>query len=379
VTTATGAIARLRIGAYRFPFREPWPSPLGPQRVREGLLLALEDDEGRVGIGESAPFPGFGMETLASSRSALRIAARYAVGLPAEHFLGAAEDLPRLAPVVASPGARAALDVALHDLAAQRAGLPLARLLRAGAADHVRANAALPRLPADGAARAAAEAVGHGARCVKLKVGGAPLAQDLERVRAVRQAIGPEIALRVDANQAWSEGEAIDALRAFAPYELDYAEQPVAAGAVEAMARVRSALAGVVRIAADESLADGRAARRLLSLKAADVFVVKPMALGGLAAAHAVIALARDAGVEVTVTSLVESAVGRAAALHLAASLADGRDHGVATGSALAEDLLPGFADQPGSIGISTESGLGAALRAAAMARTEPVLLGDGA
>src|SRR5512147_650742 len=239
---SAGSIARVRLGTYRFAFREPWPSAEGPQAFREGIWLALEDDEGRSGVGESAPFPGFGMESLASSRNALRIAARYAAGLPAEHFLGAAADLPRLAPVMASPGARAALDLALHDLAAQRVGRSIARLLGGDrAADGAEANAVLPRLAPERAAAAARAAVAEGAGTLKLKVGGAPLADDLARVRAVREAAGPSVAIRVDANQAWSEDEAIAALRALAAFGIEYAEQPVAARAIEALARVRAA------------------------------------------------------------------------------------------------------------------------------------------
>jgi o-succinylbenzoate synthase len=370
-----GTIARVRLGTYRFLFRAPWPSSEGPQREREGIFFAIEDDDGLAGVGESAPFPGFGMESLASSLSALRLAARFAIGLPTEHLLAAADDLPRLAPVVASPGARAAIDLALHDLAARRADVTIARLLGgAGAATSVGANAVLPRLAAGPAADAAREAVGAGARTVKLKVGGAPLAEDVDRVRAVREAIGADVALRVDANQAWSESEAVEALRALAPFGLEYAEQPVAAGAIEALARVRAACG--VPIAADESLVDLRAARRLIGARAADLFVVKPMALGGLAAARAVIDIARNAGIRVTVTSLLESAVGRAGALHLAASLGADEprhDHGLATGGALEEDLVAGFATRPGAIPLPAGAGLGDAIRNAALARTEPL------
>lgn len=376
MTGGTGALARVRLGAYRFPFHTPWPSSEGPQEFREGLLLALEDDEGRIGIGESAPFPGFGMESLASSRSALLLAARYAAGLPPEHFLAAAEDLPRLAPVVASAGARAALDLALHDLAAQRAGVPLATLLGGKtAAATVYANATIPRVTPEHAADQARAAIARGARCVKLKVGRAPLADDVALLRAVREAVGPGIALRVDANQAWSEGEAIEALRALEPFDLDYAEQPVAAGAIGALARVRASCG--VPIAADEALTDLRAARRLIAARAADVFIVKPMALGGIAASRAVIEIAVGAGLRVTVTSLLESAVGRTGALHLAASLGGDADHGVATGSALTDDLLPGIADAAGAITISSESGLGETLRRAVAERTEPVSIED--
>lgn len=379
MANATGAIARVRLGTYTFAFREPWPSADGPQREREGILLALEDDEGRIGVGESAPFPGFGLESLGSSENALRLAARFAVGLPADHWLPAAEDLPRLAPVMACPAARAAIDLALHDLAAQRAACSIAALLAlpgTEAATTVGANAAIPRLALEETAAAARRAVDMGARTLKLKVGGAPVADDVARVRAVREAVGADVALRLDANQAWSETEAIEALRAMAAFGIEYVEQPVAAGAIEALARVRAA-AGVP-IAADESLTDLRAARRLLGARAADVFIVKPTPLGGLAAARAVIAIARDAGTRVVVTSLLESAVGRAGALHLAASLgAASGDHGVATGSALAEDLIPGFADRPGPIALPPEPGLGEALHAAVIARASLIPVED--
>jgi o-succinylbenzoate synthase len=371
---ATGSIARVRLGGYRFAFRAPWPSAEGPRAEREGILLALEDDEGRTGVGESAPFPGFGMETPESSLSALRLAARFAIGLPPEHFLEAAADLSRLAPVAASPGARAAIDLALHDLAAQRAGVPLARFLGGDdAADHVHANAAIPRVPPAEAASAAVAAVAAGARCLKLKVGGVPLAEDLARVRSVREGAGPGVALRLDANQAWSEVEALEALRALAEFHPEYVEQPVAAGAIEALARVRAASG--VPVAADEALTDLRAARRLAAARACDVFVVKPAALGGIAAARAVIAIARNAGIRVVVTTLLDAAVGRAGALHLAASLGDEGDHGLATGSALAEDLLPGIADRPGRLSLPSGSGIGDAVREAAVARTEPLLV----
>jgi len=369
---AAGVIARVRLGDYRFAFRSPWPSADGPQTHREGIVLVLEDEEGRIGAGESAPYPGFGMETTASSRSALRLAARFAIGMPPEAFLPAASDLPRLAPVAACPGARAAIDLALHDLAAQHAGVTVARLLGGDAAqDGAHANAALPSGAPEKIEAAARDAVASGARCLKLKVGGRPIAEDVAMVRAARGAIGPAVRLRVDANQSWSETDAIEALRAFAPFDLEYAEQPVRAGAIDALARVRSA-AGVP-IAADEAVQDVRSARRLIAARAADVFIVKPMALGGLAAARDVIAIAADAGIRVTVTTLLDAAVGRAGALHLAASLGGDGDHGLATGGALTDDLLPGVADGVGRQPLPPGTGWGDAIRAAALARTEPL------
>jgi o-succinylbenzoate synthase len=205
------------------------------------------------------------------------------------------------------------------------------------------------------------EALAAGARTLKLKVGGGSLAEDLARVRAVREAAGDGIAIRLDANQAWSEEEAVTALAALRVYEIEYVEQPVAASNLAALARLRRD-AGVL-VAADESICDLRAARRVLDAKAADLLVVKPMVLGGLYAARQVAALAAERGVPVVVTSLVESAVGRTGALHLAASLGATRHaHGIATGGLLAEDVADAPAMEQGWVRLPPGPGLGIAI-----------------
>jgi o-succinylbenzoate synthase len=353
------SIASARLVPYVIPLREPWPSAEGPVTERRGCLLVLEDGDGLLGIGETAPFPGFGLETLASSVAALRLAARRLIGLPPEAYLEAIADLPRLAPIASAPAARHAADLALHDLAAQREGLSIARLLdRAAALSAVSANAAIPRVAPERAAAFARDAVAAGARTIKLKVGGAPLADDRARLRAVRDAVGSSIRIRIDANQAWSEAEAVEALQALREFELEYVEQPVAAGEIEAMARVRRATG--VPIAADESVSNLAGARRVLAAEAADVLVLKPMVLGGLHAARAVAALARERGAGVVVTSLLESVVGRTGAVHLAASLGPSAyAHGVATGGALVRDLGDGPAMDAGHVAVPASSGLG--------------------
>src|SRR5688572_704599 len=357
-------IESVRLLPYRLPLRDPWPTAEGPVAERPGCLLALEEDGGLVGLGDTAPLPGFGLETIASSVAALRTAARRLIGLPPDAYLEAAANLPFLAPVAATPAARNAIDLALHDLAAQRAGCSIAALLGGGSAlSSVPVNAAIPRVDPARAARLAREAVQAGARTIKVKVGGAPLHEDLARVRAVRDEAGDHVAIRLDANQAWSEAEARAALAALAVYDIEYVEQPVAAGDVAALARLRGE--GSVRIAADEAVVDLRAARRLLDAEAADVLVLKPMALGGLHAARAVAALARERGAGVVVTSLVESAIGRTGALHLAASLGESPlAHGLATGSLLTEDVTAAPEMRNGAIAVPRGPGLGIALDA---------------
>jgi o-succinylbenzoate synthase len=303
----------------------PWPGADGPVTERRTAILVLDEEDGRAGFGEAAPWPGFALETLASSRAALGLAARRLIGLPGEAYLEAAADLHRLAPVAATPCARHAIDLALHDLAAQAAGVPIARLLAGtDSLEEVPANATIPRVPATATAEAARSAAEHGFRTLKIKVGGAPIAEDAARVRAAREAAGADVKLRLDANQAWTEREAIEAIEALREFHIEYVEQPVSAEDTAALARVRAAAEGVP-IAADESVRDLASARAVLDANAADVLIVKPMVLGGLAAARRVALLARERGVDVVVTFLLEGPVGAAGALHLAASLGPSR------------------------------------------------------
>ena len=355
------SIVRARLASYALPFVGVWPAPGGRLAERTGFILALTDDDGRTGYGDAAPWPRFGVETVGSAGQALRGAMRRLVGLPAEDFPRAVERLRSLAPVAATPAARHAIDLALHDLLAQREGRPIARSLGGeGALGAVPANATIPRTGPERTAQLARAAVAAGAGTIKVKVGLAPVEEDTARLQALRDTVGPDIRLRVDANQDWSEEEAIRALRAFAPFGLEYAEQPVEAEALDAMARVRRETG--VPVAADESVRDAASARRLLDAGAADILVLKPQVLGGLFPARAVAELARGRGARVVVTSMLESVVGRTGALHFAASLGPSpHAHGVATGGVLARDLAPGPPFERGVVPVPESPGLGVA------------------
>lgn len=307
-------IVRFTLTPYERPLDPPWPA----DEPRRGVILALEEEDGPCGYGESAPLPGFGLETLASSVAALRLASKYLLGIPRERYRDAIEDLHRLAPVMASPCARHAIDLALHDLMGYWAKKPIARLLGdLHALDEVPVNAALPRLPRDVLVTAAAAAVAEGYHTLKLKVGGMPIDEDIARVRAVRDEVGGDVRLRIDANRTWSEADAVKALRALEDVGLEYCEEPVSDPV--SMVRVKNAVP--IPIAADESVVDLDSARRLLESGAADVLVLKPMALGGLHPARAIASMAREHGADVVVTTMLETPIGRRGALHLAASL----------------------------------------------------------
>jgi L-alanine-DL-glutamate epimerase-like enolase superfamily enzyme len=146
---------------------------------------------------------------------------------------------------------------------------------------------------------------------------------------AARSALGPDLDLRLDANGAWSEDIAFHMLKNFAPYEIAYIEQPIPAGDLAALKRLRDSTR--VPIAADEEVTDVESARRVIESGAADVLVIKPLQLGGIGPCRHVAQYANACGLDVTITTSIDSGIGTAAALHLAAALAGSTAAGLAT------------------------------------------------
>ena len=176
----------------------------------------------------------------------------------------------------------------------------------------------------------------HGCRTAKVKVAepGQTLEHDVARVAAVRDALGHDGRVRIDANGAWSVEEAVEAIRTLAQFELEYAEQPVAT--VEGMAAVRRRVD--VLIAADESIRRAADPLRVKALGAADIAVLKVQPVGGV---RACLRLAERIGMPVVVSSALESSVGITAGVALAAALPDlPYACGLATTSMLRADLV---------------------------------------
>jgi O-succinylbenzoate synthase len=224
--------------------------------------------------------------------------------------------------------------MACWDLAARAAGVPLSDLLSLAVTPRVPVNAIIDMLDPADAASAAHELVSQGFCCLKLKVG-RDVRLDVARLAAVRAAAGRQVRLRIDANGVWTLEEAVEFLPQLAAYGLEYVEQPVAG--MSDLAQLRRVVE--VPIAADECVTDAGTVQRLAAMRAADLIVVKP-ALLGLRAAVAVVRTAQACGMNVVVTSGLDTSIGIAAALHLAATLPEPvLPCGLATASLLAGDL----------------------------------------
>ena len=355
-------VRAVRWTAFRLPLKRRFVSATGGFAFREGVLVELRTDEGLIGLGEASPLARgrrVRPRELAALFGALapRIAGRHLEDYRTFFLDAPGADRAALAAV------RCAVDTAVCDASARAVGVSVARFLRKTARRSVAVNALIGALPAREAHEAALEARDRGFECVKLKVGMTESAdEEAERVAAVREALGPRRELRVDANGAWSVEKAALVIRRIERYRLEFVEQPIAAGDLDGMRRLREAVA--TPIAADEDVTDVDAARRVIECGAAAVLVVKPMVVGGLRAARQIVDIAEGEGVSVVVTTSVDSGIGTAAALHLAATLPEASPAcGLSTRDFLAGDLVVRFPTvQAGRMEVPDGAGLGVEL-----------------
>ena len=325
-------IAALRWRPLRLPVRQRFEAAHGVLEDREGVLLEVRDAGGATGVGEASPMPSLGGGEVSDVLKLLDAHGDALIGMTgAETF----EALPVDGPGVAA--LRCATDTALLDLEGRRRDLSVAALLSDAPAQSVLVNAVIGGGEPSEVVSFAREAVRAGYSVLKLKVGVGGLERDLACVRALREAC-PDATIRLDANCAWDEEAAAAAIDELARLGVELLEQPVPAGEVEALARLREY--APLRIAADESVGSAEAAERVLEQRAADLLVLKPMTLGGVRPALRLARRAGELGIGSFATTTFDSSVGTAAALHLAAALPWDAAQGLGTGEHLAADIV---------------------------------------
>ncbi len=332
---------RVTVTEHLLPLIDPLETAHGSITRRVVWVVALEDEAGRVGLGEAAPLPAFGGEDPMTCQEVLGqvlpildetfILNWLERGRP-DAALGRCERL-----LAQTPCARSAVEGALIDLLAQRQDQTVAECLAGGPSlERVPVNAliggSLPDIE-----RVAFERVGEGYTAFKLKIGGDVFA-DARRLRALRAAVGPDAAIRVDANGAWDRKQAQFFLESTRDQQLEFCEQLIHPDDQEGLALLRKATG--VLIAADEAIRQPADVARLAAAQAVDLVCLKPMFLGGWRPTRQAAELASSHGLDVILTSAIDGCVGRAHATHMAAALGlSRRAQGLATGRLMAADL----------------------------------------
>ena len=307
-------ITKVETIAVRTPMREPLVWPGGTRESASGLLVQIHTDEGVIGIGE-APGP-----TLPTIRTIIdQELSQFLVGqdpLRVEWLVHRMEEFARNWSRIANY-AIAGIEIALLDLKGKSLGVPVAELLGGFSRDRVPVVGYLFIDEPEAAARKAGAFVDAGYTELKLKVGRS-FEQDHDTLAAIRDRVGSDPKIRIDANMIWSVPAAIKWIRGLEKFDLQYVEQPVLDFDIEGLKQVRRSVA--VPIAADEGCTDVRSALELINADACDVLVVYPSEAGGLTKARQIGALADAAGKWCAIGSWAELGVATAGNLHVVAS-----------------------------------------------------------
>ena len=327
-------ISKVEWRGVKVPYGHPEDTG-GKQLVRYALLLWMQTDDGLLGVGEASPPGSASEERIAEIGAMLHELAPITIGLTPSMAFDVVSALTPQTPE--GDVLRFGLETAALDLIGQQRLRPIEDLL-SGVIDWVPMCADISFVEPAEAARQAKQAVDDGFICVKLSIGSRFVEHDIAVVRQVREAIGYDIALRADADEAWSPDRAIATLKMLEQFNLEFVEQPVMNLDLKGMAEVRKAAS--TPIAADESQKTFADALDIIEAGAADVLIIKPALAGGIRATQSIMVLAAQHGLRSVIASSMETGVGTAAALHLASCLGEAEASGLTSGRWLESDLL---------------------------------------
>lgn len=305
-------ITDVKVHKMSVPLVRPFRISLGVITHAESCLVEVETDEGITGFGEGSPGPLITGENMAGTMETIRVLKEKLLGMDPRDLEAVYTVMNR---VVAYAGtAKAAIDIACHDILGKSMGLPLYRAL-GGLSREIETDMTVGLDEPQVMAQRAKEYAEAGFSVIKTKVG-TDIESDLARVKAIREAVGSQVKIRLDANQGWGPKEAVELIARLNEYDIELVEQPVPRYDFEGLQYVTSH--SRVPIMADESCWDAKDALRLVKERAVDFINIKLMKCGGLYEAKKIVNIAEAAGVECMLGCMAEEsgiAINGAAAL----------------------------------------------------------------
>ena len=301
---------------FKVPLVKPFRIFLAEVRSKDHMIVKVETDDGYVGVGEIGPLPEFAGESGATCLAITK--ERLAPALIGQDPFDVEKIIKRMdAAVKANHLAKSAVDFALHDLLGKILGIPVYKLLGGKYREKIPICWAMGMKSPEEMAKEAVEYVKKGYRCLKAKVGLDPKT-DIERIKAIREAVGDKVEIRADANQAYSPDVAIQVIKKMERMNLDlqYVEQPVPYWDIDGMAKVTRSVD--TPILADESIFSMHDAVSIIRRNAADIINLKVGKVGGLRVSSKIAAFAEAADFPCMVGSMLEIWSGTAAGAHFA-------------------------------------------------------------
>ncbi len=294
-------------------FVEPLRTVYGTSFETENIVVRIFTDDNLVGLGEASPslVTKESVETIVRCFDKLAPTLKNADDLKIDVVVEEMDEI-----VSGNPSAKAAIDIALHDILGQRMKKPLFALF--GDYHEVQTDITLSSGTPAQMAQDSNKAIMAGFKALKIKVAFSSK-YDFERIKTVRNSVGPDISLRLDANQGWSACQAIKMLKKLEPFNLDFVEQPVKARDLKGLRKVRKS--SEIPVMADESVCSPEDAINVLESDAADMINIKLMKCGGLLKAKEIAEIAQTANVPCMCGCMVESNIGITAAVHLSSAV----------------------------------------------------------
>jgi len=356
-------IERVEVFGVAVPLVGEYKNAYLSKTVQKSAVVRITATGGVVGLGNIDPTPGYSKEQVTDHLEVLRSKlAPMLVGMDPTNIHRV---LAKIEPAVKGYlDSKAAIEMACVDLAARAAGMSVHTYLGGAVKERLLFNAWIGILRPDEAAKETLGWKQKGFRSAKIKVGGG-IEADRDRVKAVREAVGPDFGIRIDANAGYDADTSIKLAKMMAPFRLEHFEQPVPDHDIAGMARVRKEANAVgVPVMADESVLDHASLIRIIKMDAADIVKVKVMKQGGFINTRRMIATAEAAGIRCVVGHGFGLGVNTMAEIMLAATSANVVDGLECVGPLkTADDIVTRKLDlSAGSIALPEGPGLGVVL-----------------
>ena len=313
MNTASLQIEQIEIYKLRIPLKQPFVISLGPQYDADNIVLIIRTNQGISGYGECSPYMSINGESIDTCFIVGQYLAATLKGKNPLQIEDCVTAMDRI--ITRNESIKSAFDMALYDIAAQHANQPLYQFLGGTKNKIISTDMTVGLGTPEKMAAEALQYQSEGFPSIKVKLG-TSTKEDVARIKAIRDAIGNELPLRIDANQGWDVHTAITTLNALKDFGIEHCEEPIARWNYMELPKVRKN--SPIKIMSDESCFDEHDAERLATLKACDYFNIKLGKSGGIYHALKMIDVAKTHSIKIQVGCFMESRLAITALVHFA-------------------------------------------------------------
>ena len=347
------------INLYRCPIglKEPFVISLGKLEFADNVIVVIETTEGIIGFGECSPFQTIHGENGGTCMLVGKILSGHLIGKDALDISLCCTTMDSA--IYGNTSIKSALDIALHDIASRVAGMPLYQFLGGENSKKIFTDYTVSIGTPEKMAADALKIVKNNFPVIKVKLGGKE-EEDFLRMQMIREKVGKEISIRIDANQGWTTESAIRILNKLKEFNIQHCEEPISRKEFMSLAKIKAK--SPIPIMADESCFDEIDAKRLIDLKACDRLNIKLGKSGGIFKAKKIIQLAEKIKMKLQAGGFLESRLGFTAMAHLTMSSNQFEFYDFDTPLMFKEDVVEGGIEYSGKglINIPDAPGLGA-------------------